>query len=91
MANVPRASLLFNNLRRVVVKPRSKTTFTYEVDKTGAQRWITKQVAKIKEQQKFYSVFYCVNFNEITCQILIFYFLRIHMYQCGGKHQLTKH
>ena len=55
MANIQKGSILFNSLRQVVAR-RSKSTFVYEADKTFAQRWIARQTANIKEQQKFHAV-----------------------------------
>ena len=54
-SNLPKASILFRNLRQTLTK-RTKTTFTYDVDKTASQRWIQSRIDKLKEQQKLYSV-----------------------------------
>ena len=55
MSNITKSSILFNNLRRVVGR-KSKSTFTYDVDKTFAQRWIADRTANIKKMQKFHGV-----------------------------------
>jgi hypothetical protein len=55
MSNITKTSLLFNNIRRVVGR-KSKSTLTYDVDKTFAQKWIASRTAHIKEMQKFHGV-----------------------------------
>ena len=68
MSNITKTSLLFNNIRRVVGR-KSKSTLTYDVDKTFAQKWIASRTAHIKEMQKFHGVFKFVIQKKI---ILIF-------------------
>lgn len=53
-----RASVLFRNARQMVNVSRQnfKSTMVYQVDKTGAQKWMEKQTAKNRELQKFWAV-----------------------------------
>lgn len=52
--SLARGSILFNRVRQLGT--RTKSTFTYESDKTFSQRWLDKQVKKQQQLQKFWEV-----------------------------------
>ncbi len=49
-----KTSILFGNVNKLAV--RNKSSFVYETDKTFAQRFVEKGVAKVKANQKFHGV-----------------------------------
>ena len=54
MQGLTRSLTLFKRSAQTIA--RNKSSYVYEADKTFAQRWMTQRLAKIKEQQKFFSV-----------------------------------
>ena len=65
MSQLRKSSLLFDKVRQganTVAAKSNKSSFVYEADKTWTQRLLDKNVKKLQENQKFYSVRYVLLF-----------------------------